>query len=430
VVGDRNAQVATDSGIAVADADALRFLQLCARLLLEYNVRSELIKRQIDSIARHLDVDVKTFVSYRDVTLVATGGRNFHAQAPELRINVAISLTVQRVIEALLTNDIGLDEATRRLEEVERAAPRHNRWLLAAIFGLAACALAWILLADWGAIAVSGVASALGLIARQELAKRHVGLFAAPLAAALIGAGLGGTAILLGWTETAGLCLVVPALMLVPGPHLINGVEDVLENHMQTGLCRLGLATCVLIASAIGVFVGAWLTIGRSDVALDPSNRMQLTLVLDVLLAGAAACGFGAFYNTPWRLLWTSVLCGMIGHGIRFVCMQHGVNQGAATFGACLVIGLLTSGFVHQLRVPFAAIAFAGAVPMMPGVFIYQSIAGAVRLSLAGPTADPATAAATLALWFKAAFVVGAMALGLLLGARTARLVGLNPAVK
>ena len=57
---------------------------------------------------------------------------------------------------------------------------------------------------------------------------------------------------------------------------------------------------------------------------------------------------------------------------------------------------------------------------MMPGVFIYQSIVGAMRLAGAGAAADPAVAAGTMALIFKAMFVVGAMAIGLLLGSRVA----------
>jgi uncharacterized membrane protein YjjB (DUF3815 family) len=55
---------------------------------------------------------------------------------------------------------------------------------------------------------------------------------------------------------------------------------------------------------------------------------------------------------------------------------------------------------------------------MMPGVFIYQSIAGAIRLSAADTAVDPTLASATLAGSFKSMFVVGAIALGLLIGAR------------
>jgi uncharacterized membrane protein YjjB (DUF3815 family) len=209
--------------------------------------------------------------------------------------------------------------------------------------------------------------------------------------------------------------------MLVPGPHLINSVYDMLDNHMQTGICRLALAIGILIATALGVVLGGWLTLGAATLSTSPSEAMPLTLLLDMLLAGVAACGFGAFYNAPWRVLWVSILCGMVGHGLRFVGVDH-LGMSSSTLFACLAIGLIANTAAIRMHLPFSALAFAGAVPMMPGVFIYQSIAGAVRLSAAGMAADPALAAATLALSIQAAFVVAAMAMGLLVGARIADL--------
>ena len=389
--------------------------------MLEYNVRSKSLERCIDRIARHLGVNVQTVVGYREVTLALADGRGFHARAPELRINVAVSAGALHVIDELCLDRIGLDEATKSLETLERLAPRHGRWVVAALFGLAASAIAWLLRADWGAIVVSGVSSAVGLIARQELARRSVILFAQPFAAGLIGAAIGGLAIRLGWTATPGLCLIVPALMLVPGPHLINSVYDMLDNHMQTGVCRLVLAMGILIATALGVVLGGWLTLGPATLSTSPSEAMRLTLPLDVALAGVAACGFGAFYNAPWRVLWVSILCGMVGHGLRYLCLEH-LSMEISTLFACLAIGLIANVAADRMHLPFSAVAFAGAVPMMPGVFIYQSIAGAMRLSAAGTAADPALAAATLALSSKSVFVVGAMAIGLLVGARLANL--------
>jgi uncharacterized membrane protein YjjP (DUF1212 family) len=400
---------------------ALRLLQLSARLLLEYNARSKEIERRIARIARHAGVDVQTLVGYREVTIATTDGRDFHARATELRINVAVRVATYSVIDELCLDRIGVDEATRSLEAVERLAPRHNRWMVVALFGLAASAIAWLLRADAGAIAVSGLCSALALVARQEVARRPVLVFGPPFVAGLVGAVLGGLAIRLGWTETAGLCLIVPPLMLVPGPHLINGVHDMLDNHMTTGICRLGLAMGILTAAALGVGLGGWLTLGLATLSTSPSEAVRLTLPLDAALAGIAACGFGAFYNAPWRVLWVSILCGMVGHGLRYLCLDS-MGVGIATLFACLAIGLIAGVAADRLRLPFAAVAFAGAVPMMPGVFIYQSIAGAMRLSAGGPAADPALAAATLALSFSAVFVVGAMVIGLLVGERLALL--------
>ena len=416
----------TDSLAAPQNAEApteaaLRFLQLSARLLLEYGGRSTSFERTIVRIARHLGVQVQTATAYREATLALPDGRAIHVRAPELRINVGVAVSTQRVIDALCANRIGLGEATSTLETIERLTPRLKRWVVVVLFGFGASAIAWLLRADWGAIAVTGVASAAGLVARQELGKRSTILFANPFAAGLIGGAMGGAAIRLGWTETPGLCVIVPALMLVPGPHLINGVHDMVDNHMQTGLCRLGLASSILIAAALGVALGVGLTVGLAPLSTAPSEAMRLTLPLDMALAGVAACGFGAFYNAPWRVLWMSILCGMVGHGLRYLGLQSfGVEL--STLFACLAIGIIANQGAERLRLPFSAVAFAGAVPMMPGVFIYESIAGAMRLAAAGSTADPALAAETLGLSFKALFVVGAMALGLVIGARVSNL--------
>ena len=111
------------------------------------------------------------------------------------------------------------------------------------------------------------------------------------------------------------------------------------------------------------------------------------------------------------------MLCGMIGHGVRYLFLDH-LSVEVSTLLACAAVGLIAGVAAARMRLEFSAVAFAGAVPMMPGVFIYQSIAGALRLSAAGMAADPETAAATLALSSKSVFVVGAMAIGLVAGAR------------
>lgn len=141
--------------------------------------------------------------------------------------------------------------------------------------------------------------------------------------------------------------------MLVPGPHLINGVRDMLDNHIQPGLCRLGLAAAILIATALGVVLGAWLTLGLATVSTSPSQAMRLTLPLDVALAGVAACGFGAFYNAPWRVLWVSILCGVVGHGIRYLCLEH-LSVGISTLFACLAIGMIGHAAGDRLQLPFS----------------------------------------------------------------------------
>ena len=395
----------------------LLFLLRTAGLLLEYNVRSALIARQIDRLAAHFDLHVQTLVGYRSVTLFVADGCQ-HVSVPELRVNVAVSAEILAVIDAVCAGRMALADAARSLERAAQAPPQHRR-RLSVMLGLAGAALAWLLQADGGAIAVSGVATGLGLLLRRELARQGAGPFVLPFSAAFLGAALGAAAVRLGWTATPALCLVVPALVLVPGPHLINGVTDMLDNYVHMGLSRLGFAAGVLAAGAAGVALGAWLLPESTIVAAAQIDATRLGLPLDLALAGIAACGFGGAYNAPWGVLWMPVICGMTGHGIRFALLEQGASQAVATLCACLAIGIVAGTAADRRRLPFAAIAFAAAVPMMPGIAIYDAIAGGVRLAYRSP--DPALAASILAALFTAAFVIVAMTAGLLTGCWLAR---------
>jgi uncharacterized membrane protein YjjP (DUF1212 family) len=405
----------SSAGLGV-DSDELRFIQRVARLLLSYNMRTESLRGRLQEIGDALWLPLLVHVGYRTVTVYTPDGVHVHAQAPEFRINIAVSAEVNRTIDKVCAGKLLLPEAIRILDDVEKTAGRHDRWTLALMFGLAAGALAWLQSADWAGMVVIAVSAALGMLARQCLHRFNPVLFALPFVAALIGSLSGGLVIRAGWTHTPGICLMVPALMLVPGPHLINGLYDMIENNMQTGLPRFGLAIGILVAAAMGIFLGGWITLGLTTVPPWEGAAQPIPLWLDVLLAGVASCGFGAFYNAPWRVLWTSIACGMVGHGIRYLCLADGMQPEVAALFACVAIGFMAIRWVDSMRIPFAAIAFAGAVPMMPGVLMFRSIGGAMDIAAAGASASPVLLAETLSNFFKASFIVGAMGMGLLTG--------------
>jgi uncharacterized membrane protein YjjP (DUF1212 family) len=394
-------------------------LELSARRMLEFNIRAGPLKRQIQRIGARCGMQVETIVAYRDVTLVGDG-QYYHSEAPQLRIDVAVSVEILRTIDAFCDDQIGIEETIRRLETVQQTAPKYNHFLLAIVFGIATAALAWILRADYPAIAVSGVAAALGLIIRQSLGKRHVMIFIPPIVAAFIGGLLCAVVILLGWTVTPGLCLITAALMLIPGAHFIDTLRDLLDNQMLTAISRFGLASGIVLSAAFGVFLAGAFIPGISSMSATPSESIQLTLALDVVLAGLVGWGCAASFNVPLSVLWISILCSMVGHGIRFFCLEAGIGLALSTLLGCFAIGVIAEIAAMRRRLPFSAIAFAAAVPMMPGVFLFGSIAGAIRMAIANNNADPVLTSATLTLIFKATFVIAAMGIGLLVGARVA----------
>jgi uncharacterized membrane protein YjjB (DUF3815 family) len=270
-------------------------------------------------------------------------------------------------------------------------------------------------------VLAAGLATGLGLVARQELGRRHFSLLALPLAAALLGAALGGLVIRLDWTQTPGLVLIVPALMLVPGPHLINGILDLIDNHLPMSMARLGLAAGILLASTLGVVLGIELTLPGSLPPGRGADGDRLNLASDVVLAGVVTCGFAVFYNTAWRQVGLAAVGGMAGHGLRFLALEAGCRPEAATFLGGLAVGVVSGWMARSSRIPFAVIAFAGAVTMMPGLHIYRALVGTLQLARMTNETDPAAMAGTLGHASQSCLEVSGLVLGLVLGARLVR---------
>jgi uncharacterized membrane protein YjjB (DUF3815 family) len=272
--------------------------------------------------------------------------------------------------------------------------------------------------ADVGGLAVAGVASSLGLLVRQELGRRHCSLLTLPLSAAFIGALLGGFTICQGWTRSPELVVVVPALMLVPGPHLINGLFDLIDNQVPMSLSRLRLAMAILLASALGIVLGVELTIPDYDFSELSSSAGRLNLISDMALAGIATCGFAVFFNVPWQHLGFAAAGGMAGHGVRLLALEAGVRPEAAAFLGGLTVGAISGWMARRRQSPVAVTAFAGAVTMIPGLSLYRALSSARQLALLNDGTHTALLIATLGHAFQACLVVGGLGLGLIIGAR------------
>jgi uncharacterized membrane protein YjjB (DUF3815 family) len=336
----------------------------------------------------------------------------------ELRYNAAIQAHVHAILDDVRQGKLEVAAALARLGRVEVETERHSAVLAALVLGAAAASLARLLGADGPATAVAGVATALGLLARQQLARRHFALLTLPLTAAFIGAVLGGLAIWMDWTRTPELVLIVPALMVVPGPHLINGLLDLVDNYVPMSLARFGLATGVLLASALGIVLGVELTLSGPLFAEQSTAAAHLNVASDMALAGVVTCGFAVFYNTPWPQVWMATIGGMVGHGLRFLALESGLGLETATFLGGLAVGVVTAWIAWSRNLPVAVIAFAGAVTMIPGMQIYRALAGALMLARQANWTEPETVILTLGNALRGCLVVSALALGVILAAR------------
>jgi uncharacterized membrane protein YjjP (DUF1212 family) len=397
----------------------LEFLIQVGTLLLEYNESSGGIIHALTSTARTFgDEPCHVSVTYLSVTVSFADEPPVLRSVQELRLNAAVRTQIHETLQHVRLRQIDVGNALERLSRVISETPRHPRWLVAVLLGAAACSFARLLAADTGAIVIAGVSTTIGLLVRQELNRREVTLLALPLVAAFIGAVLGGIAIRLGWTQSPDLVLIVPALMLVPGPHLLNGLFDLVDNHLVTSMARLTLAMGILLASALGIVLGARVALPTGDLPSQLASGPELNLLSDMILAGIATCGFAAYFNVPWRQMGLAAIGGMVGHGIRFLALESAFPLETATLFGGLVVGAIAACIASSIRAPVAVLAFAGAVTMVPGSSFYRALGGALRLARENNGNQESLAATTLTHASQGLVVVGALALGLLLGIR------------
>jgi uncharacterized membrane protein YjjB (DUF3815 family) len=288
--------------------------------------------------------------------------------------------------------------------------------------GVAAACLAVLLGGDLATIVVAGVATSVGLVIRQELGRRHFSLLALPLAGGFVGAVLGGIVIRLGWTQTPGLALIVPSLMIVPGTHLINGLLDLVDNQIPMSIARLALSASILIAIALGVVVAVEIIFPGLPPLEDNAKADYLNVATDMLLAGVVTIGFAVYYNTAWAHVGLATIGGMAGHGLRFLALGAGWGLVPATFVGGAAVGVIAAWIGRSYRIPLAVAAFAGAVTMMPGLQIYRALSGSLRIARLNDAADRTLIAGTLGNALQSWLVVIALAIGLIIASRFALL--------
>jgi uncharacterized membrane protein YjjB (DUF3815 family) len=71
----------------------------------------------------------------------------------------------------------------------------------------------------------------------------------------------------------------------------------------------------------------------------------------------------------------------MLAHACRWAVISGaGASAETGAFLACFVVGTIMTPIAHRLRLPFAGVAFASVVSLIPGVFLFRMAAGVVEI--------------------------------------------------
>lgn len=251
-----------------------------------------------------------------------------------------------------------------------------------------------------------------GACLRRWLAGMSRNLFVQPFCAALLAGVVGAIAIRLQLSSVLRLIAVCPCMVLVPGPHFLNGMLDLARARLTLGIARLAYAVLIVIMICAGLLLGLALG-GTALPASGPSHSAPFGY--DVVAAGIAVAAYGTFFAMPWRMLPIPVLIGMLAHASRWgAIFVAGADAETGALVACLVVGIIMTPIADRLRLPFAGLAFASVVSLIPGVFLFRMAGGMLDLVALGSKAPQELFNQVVADGTTAILIILAMSFGLI----------------
>jgi uncharacterized membrane protein YjjP (DUF1212 family) len=394
--------------------DDMALISHAVALLFENGQTTERIVDAVADLAAELGVRGMVLLHWGDAAICIddqAGTTVTQIAATPTGVDMRKVVGTMAVIDDFCGRRIPAGAARPALEAIARLAPISIiRFALLAAAGAAALAVIFGV-ADWLSVLIIAASAGAGACLRRALACLTHNPFVQPFAAALLAGVVGAFAARLQPAAGLGLIAVCPCMILVPGPHLLNGMIDITRVRVPLGAARMGYAGMIIAMISAGLLLG--LALGGASLPVSNSS-VSVPLAYDVAAAGVAVAAYGTFFSMPWRMLPIPVTIGMTAHGLRWGAISLlGVNIEVGAFIACLVVGVVVTPVADRLRLPFSAVAFASVVSLIPGVFLFRMAGGLVMLAGLGGRSPPDLLPGVIGDGVTASLVLGAMAFGL-----------------
>jgi uncharacterized membrane protein YjjP (DUF1212 family) len=395
-------------------AAALKTTALAATLPFAHGQTTERTITAAERLGRALGVTVKVLPYWGELTIALDGAPISQiVPAKPLGVDMGRVLAVTMVIDQVCHGTLPAEAAQSALESAGRLPPASTpRFTLFAAIGAASLGVIFGTL-DATSLLLIAASAAIGALVRRWLSGFSNNPLIQPLCAAFVAGVVAAAASRFQLSDAITLVGFCPCMVLVPGPHILNGAVDLARTRIALGITRLAYAGVIVLMICAGGLFG--FTVVGANLAIAGSSP-PVPLAMDVIAAGCAVASFGTFFSMPWRLLAFPIAAGMLAHAGRWALIS--VAGGSAPTGAlvaCMLVSVLVTPVVDRLHLPFAAVAFSAVVSMMPGFFLFNAATGLVELVSIGPSASAALLTSIATSSATAFLIIMAMTFGLIL---------------
>ncbi len=383
----------------------------CASLLFANGQTTRRTVSDVQRVAAALGQEVTVLATWDHVTIRFADHNEDLAVAPTAVEMRKVASTIE-TINKVCAGSIGPSCALEELDAIAKSPPI-SLMRFAVMAGLGAAALGVIFgAAHWLSLVLIALSAGAGACLRRWLAGLTHNAFVQPLGAALLAGIVGAIAVRAELSTSVRLIAVCPCMVLVPGPHLLNGAIDLVRAHIALGVARLVFAGLIVLMICTGLLAG--LASGGVSLPITGSSA-PVPLAYDVLAAGIAVAAYGTFFSMPWRTLPIPVAIGMVAHATRWATITiAGASVETGALVACLLVGTVVTPVADKMRMPFASFAFASVVSLIPGVYLFRMASGLVMLASLGGQAPPVVLLDAISDGSSAMLIIMAMTFGLI----------------
>jgi uncharacterized membrane protein YjjP (DUF1212 family) len=231
----------------------------CARVLYVNGQTTQQTLAAAERLGSILGLHARLMVRWGELQLQAEHGDarliSTTAADPD-GVNMNRVASAMRVVEELAARRLAPNAADEAIGAISRAPPVPT-WLFTLAAGAGAVALAVLFgVQHLPAAVLVFVSAAAGAVLRRTLVKYSANILVQPFCAALLAGIVGALAVRYQLSTSLRLVAVCPCMILVPGPHVLNGALDLVRGRIHLGAARLIYAGLVVVAISMGLLLG------------------------------------------------------------------------------------------------------------------------------------------------------------------------------